>query len=168
VLRASFRLAPCFPPRDLAISRWTRRAMRSTDFCHLNDIRAPVLRAFPARYAAFAAWTPPPFEGIACAIDGVLGSVRLTGGPSVSRHSRTLRRIVARHALPGFASCSLSSVSGGGEQERGRFVPTAPAMTVPLTPLSPLPLARDRGRTFALSSSGRIALLRAKCAAFPA
>jgi len=127
VLRASFWLAPCFPPRDLAISRWTRRAMRSTNFCHLNDIRAPVLRAFPARYAAFTAWTPPSFEGIARATRGVLGSVRLTGGPSVSRHSRTLRRIVARHALPIFASSSLSSVSGGGEPERGRFVPTAPA-----------------------------------------
>jgi len=61
--------------------------MRPTDFCHLNDIRAPVLRAFPVRSAAFTAWTPPPFEGIARAIHEVLGFVRLTGGPSVSQHS---------------------------------------------------------------------------------
>jgi len=39
--------------------------MRPTDFCHLNDLRVPVPRAFPARSATFAAWTP----------HGVLGSV---------------------------------------------------------------------------------------------
>lgn len=50
--------------------------MRPTDFCHLNDLRVPVPRAFPAHYAIFIAWTPR----------GVLGSVRLTRGPSVSRH----------------------------------------------------------------------------------
>jgi len=44
--------------------------MRPTDFCHLNDLRAPVPRAFPARYATFIAWTP----------HGVLGSVRLYRG----------------------------------------------------------------------------------------
>jgi len=64
--------------------------MRPTDFCHLNDLRVPVPRVFPARYATFIAWTPR----------GVLGSAGLTGGPSVSRHSRTLRRIAAGHALP--------------------------------------------------------------------
>jgi len=30
--------------------------MRLTDFCHLIDLRAPVLRAFPIRSAAFTAW----------------------------------------------------------------------------------------------------------------
>jgi hypothetical protein len=40
--------------------------MRPTDFCHLNDLRVPVPRVFPAHYATFAAWTP----------HGVLGSVR--------------------------------------------------------------------------------------------
>jgi hypothetical protein len=40
--------------------------MRPTDFCHLNDLRVPVPRAFPAHYATFTAWTP----------HGVLGSVR--------------------------------------------------------------------------------------------
>jgi len=43
--------------------------MRLTDFCHLNDLRAPVPRAFPVRSATFIAWTP----------HGVLGSVRLPG-----------------------------------------------------------------------------------------
>jgi len=60
--------------------------MRPTDFCHLNDLRAPVPRAFPVRSATFIAWTPY----------GVLGSVRLSGVPSVSRHSWTLRRMVAK------------------------------------------------------------------------
>jgi hypothetical protein len=55
-----------------------------------NDLRVPVPRVFPARCATFIAWTP----------HGVLGSVRITGGPSVSRHPRTLRRIDAGHALP--------------------------------------------------------------------
>lgn len=32
--------------------------MRLTDFCHLNDLRVPVPRAFPARSATFIAWTP--------------------------------------------------------------------------------------------------------------
>jgi hypothetical protein len=41
--------------------------MRPTNFCHLNDLRAPVPRAFPVRSATFIAWTP----------HGVLGSVRL-------------------------------------------------------------------------------------------
>jgi hypothetical protein len=138
------------PPRDLATSRWTRRAMRPTDFCHLNDKRAPVLRAFPTRYAAFTAWTPPSFEGIACAIRGVLGSVRLTGGPSVSRHSRTLRRIVARHALPVVASSSLPPCPVDEGKSVGVLFPRRLRTTKPLTPLSPLPLARNRGSAFAL------------------
>jgi len=72
--------------------------MRPTDFCHLNDLRAPVPRAFPVHYATFIAWTP----------HGVLGSERLTGVPSVSRHSWTLRRIAARHALPCLESSCLA------------------------------------------------------------
>jgi len=59
-------------------------------------LRTPVPRAFPARSAAFTAWTP----------HGVLGSVRLTRGPSASRHSRTLRRITDGHALP----CPLNPI----------------------------------------------------------
>lgn len=135
-LRASDSLVP---PRGLATSRRARRAMRSTDFCHLNDLRAPVLRAFPVRSAAFAAWMSPSCEAAAGAAFGVLGSVRRTGVPSVSRHSRTLRRIVARHALPMGLELSLTSC-GGRERERGRYLPTAPAAIMPLTPLSPLPL----------------------------
>jgi len=31
--------------------------MRPTDFCHLNDLRVPVPRVFPAHCATFIAWT---------------------------------------------------------------------------------------------------------------
>jgi len=38
MLRASFRLAPCYPHHDLLREpRWTRRAMCPTNFCHPND-----------------------------------------------------------------------------------------------------------------------------------
>jgi hypothetical protein len=92
--------------------------MRPTDFCHLNDLRVPVPRVFPARYATFIAWTPR----------GVLGSAWLTRGPSVSRHSRTLRRIAAGRTLPmprfprRFVDLATAYVSS----ERGRITPTAP------------------------------------------
>lgn len=69
--------------------------MRPTDFCHLNDLRAPVPRAFPARYATFIAWTPPSFEDPPSRELESWAPCGVTGGPSVSRHSRTLRRIVA-------------------------------------------------------------------------
>jgi len=42
------------------------------------------------------------------------------------------------------ASSSLATSCGGRERERGRCLPTAPAAIMPLTPLSPLPLARNR------------------------
>jgi len=155
------------PPRSLATLRRARRAMRSTDFCHLNDLRAPVLGSFPAASAAFTAWMPPSCEAAACAAGGVLGSVRRTGVPSVSRHSRTLRRITARHALPCGLELSLTSW-GGRERERGRYLPTAPAAIMPLTPLSPLPLARKYDGAFALPCSGRAELSRAVCAALSA
>jgi hypothetical protein len=89
--------------------------MRPTNFCHLNDLRAPVPRAFPVRYATFIAWTP----------HGVLGSVRFTGVPSVSRHSWTLRRMVAHHADA--VPRARHTMSGAFGQERGRCRPTAAA-----------------------------------------
>jgi hypothetical protein len=53
-------------PTGLAASRWRRRAMHPTDFCHPNELRAPAPRVFPTPLATFAAWMP----------HGVLGSVR--------------------------------------------------------------------------------------------
>jgi hypothetical protein len=92
--------------------------MRPTDFCHLNDLRVPVPRVFPARYATFIAWTP----------HGVLGSVRSDRGTECFTTLGTLRRIVSGHALP---YCLVLLAFGAPfpvreEAERGRFIPTAP------------------------------------------
>jgi hypothetical protein len=115
-----------FPPHALADIRWTRRAMRSTDFCHLNDRRAPVLRAFPARYAAFTAWTPPSFEVPACASHEVLGFVRTDRGTEcfTALVNASADRSETRAAC--FAS-ALTHRERWWELERGRFLPTAPA-----------------------------------------
>jgi len=64
-------------PTDLAASRWKRRSMRPIDICHPFELRAPAPRAFPTPHATFAAGMP----------HGVFGSMRLIGGPNVSRRS---------------------------------------------------------------------------------
>jgi len=113
-LRASTLLVP---PRRLATARWARRTMRLTDFCHLIDLRAPVLRAFPIRSAAFTAWNVQ--ESWAPA---------LTGGPSVFT---TLENASADRSQTRAACFCLSSsyaVSGVRREQRGRFLPTAPAI----------------------------------------
>jgi hypothetical protein len=70
---------------------------------------------------------------------GVLGSVGLTGGPSVSRHPRPLRRIVVDHG-----SRALGLTASG--RERGRFLPTVVDAIEPLTPLSRSPRSPSRLR----------------------
>jgi hypothetical protein len=52
-------------PTGLATSRWRRRAMRPTDVCHPNELRAPAPRAFPAPFATCAAGTPREVLGFA-------------------------------------------------------------------------------------------------------
>jgi len=127
--------------------------MRPTDFCHLNDLRVPVPRVFPAHCATFIAWTP----------HGVLGSVRLTGGPSVSRHSRTLRRIVAGHALP---SCLLARVPFP-VRELGAWALSSHGASKPIEPLTPLsPLPLPRGSSERLRDSF-VAFALASVIAFP-
>jgi len=44
-------------PTGLATSRWRRRAMRPTDVCHPNELRAPAPRAFLAPHATFVTGT---------------------------------------------------------------------------------------------------------------
>ena len=130
------------PPRDLAISRRARRAMRLTDFCHLIDLRAPVLRAFPARSAAFTAWTLTLLGCAACAAHGVLGSVKLDRGTECFHDTRerfggSLRdtRCLFLPLYPAPFRCVRKSV--------GVFFPRRLLSIMPLTPLSPLPLSRN-------------------------
>jgi len=127
--------------------------MRPTDFCHLNDLRAPVPRAFPAHSATFIAWKPPSFEGAPYEALGVWAPCGLTGGPSVSRHSRTLRRTLTdTRCLASISARALMSVSQVSSV--GVFFPRCLSLVEPLTPLSPLPLPRDRPTRLRVSFSG--------------
>jgi len=86
--------------------------MRPTDFCHLNDLRAPVLRAFPVHSTAFTA----------CAPHGVLGSARLDQGTecfttlenasadrSETRAAYCLPPFLRRHRRGGLGAWAFSS-----------------------------------------------------------
>jgi len=61
--------------------------MCPTDFCHLNDLRAPVPRAFPVHSATFIAWTPRSFEDSLARVTESWAPCGSTRGPSASRHS---------------------------------------------------------------------------------
>jgi hypothetical protein len=104
--------------------------MRPIDFCHPYEMRAPVPRAFPAfATAAFAAWGPR----------GVWAPRSLTGGPSDSRRSRPLRRIIDDIARLGFVLRTRPE-RPRRSHERGRFVPTVSrhdrASDIPVASLS--------------------------------
>jgi len=123
-------------PTGLATSRERRRAMRPTDVCHPNELRAPAPRAFPAALATFAAGTP----------HGVLGSVRLTGGPDVSRRPKDR-----------FGGSSINTLVDSSSRSHDRFVESrawafsshgADAIE-PLTPLSRPPLHPRASLAFA-------------------
>jgi hypothetical protein len=124
VLRASFRLAPCFAVTrscDLPTSK-----MRDASDRLLPPVRLcvhPHLARSRLATATFAAWAPRRVW----ALRG------LTGGPSVSRRSRPLWRIDNRTRTPNRAYRREASV--------GVILPTAPVAIEPLTSLSPLPLA---------------------------
>jgi hypothetical protein len=124
VLRASFRLAPCFAVTrscDLPTSK-TRDASDRL----LPPVRLcvhPHLARSRLATATFAAWAPRRVW----ALRG------LTGGPSVSRRPRPLRRIDNRTRTSNHAYRREASV--------GVILPTAPVAIEPLTSLSPLPLA---------------------------
>ena len=128
MLRASFWLAPCLhsPPRDLAIPRWARRAMRPIDFCHPCELRLPAPRALPA--------TCRPFRDVGAPQS--LGSARLDRGTECFTSLGTLRRIELRH---------VSIASRPFRCRRGSrawaFSSHGAGSTEPLTSLSPLPLA---------------------------
>jgi len=105
--------------------------MRPTDFCHLNDLRVPVPRAFPLRSATFVAWIS----------NGVLGSVDLPG----DRVFHDTRERFGGSELG--TRCHLASLLGApfSVRELGAWASSSHGASQPiepLTPLSPLPLAR--------------------------
>ena len=115
VLRASFRLAPCSSHHNLLRElRWTRRAMRPTNFCHPNDDTCTRTSCVPDSLRGFHRVDVPTESWASC---------DLIEGPSASRHSRTLRRIVARHALPFVAPRQHLPMSGACSESVGVFFP---------------------------------------------
>jgi hypothetical protein len=129
-LRTSFRLAPS--RRHQQVLRppggEDARCVRSISATQTNRVYPHLARSRLA-LTAFTVGTPY----------GVLGSVGLTGGPSVSRHPRPLRRIVVDHG-----SRALGLTASG--RERGRFLPTVVDAIEPLTPLSRSPRSPSRLR----------------------
>jgi hypothetical protein len=114
--------------------------MRPTDFCHLNDLRAPVPRAFPVRSATFIAWTP----------HGVLGSVRLSRGTECFHDTRERfggsQLATLLPCLEPGAPCLVRS-----DKSVGVVVPRCLLPIEPLTPLSRLSLPQDRSECLRIS-----------------
>jgi len=82
-----FLASALLPPTGLATSRWRRRAMRPTDVCHPNELRAPAPRVFPARSRHFRSGETPWSLG--------LHAIRL-GDRMFHDIRRPLRRIVVQ------------------------------------------------------------------------
>jgi len=129
--------------------------MRPTDFCHLNDLRVPVPRVFPAHYATFTAWIPTE-SWAPCGIlgDRVFHDTRERFGGSL---------LVTRcHIASLLAAPSCDCV-----RERGAWALSSHGASKPiepLTPLSPLPLPRTHRSAFATPSE---ALALSSGIAFP-
>lgn len=115
-------------PRGLATSQRTRRAIRPTDFCHPNDWRVPVPRAFPARCRGFHR----------VGASRSLGSVRLDRG--IERFHDARDASADRESI----CFILRSRSGGSPIVRrawAYFFPRCSSAIEPLAPLSLLLLA---------------------------
>lgn len=118
VLRASFWLAPWFvPPRDLAIPRRTRREMRLTDFCHLNETACTRTSYVPGSLRDFHRVDIPQSLGLRATDRGTECFTALANASADRSQTRAaffLPRLPDRLSTGGF--------------ERGRFRPTAPAI----------------------------------------
>jgi hypothetical protein len=127
VLRASFWLAPSSSTRPCNLpAKKTRDASnRRLPLVRLACTRTSCVSGFAS--TAFAVWM----------FRGVWASWNRTGGPDVSHRPGPLRRIVIEYALPRDL-CLAASI-----HERGRYLPTAPDATEPLTSLSPPALALE-------------------------
>jgi len=107
-------------PTGLAASRWRRRAMRPTDFCHPNELRVPAPRAFPTRSRDFRRGDAPRRLRLR-AVDR--GTGRFT-------RPRPLRRIVmqrcSRALLPhGLETRAWAFSSHGADGDRASGTPVA-------------------------------------------
>jgi hypothetical protein len=97
-------------PTGLATSRWRRRAMRPTDVCHPNELRAPAPRAFPVRSRHFRSGDAPRRLRLRAALPGdrTFHDVRKTASADRRCNTRLVLLVSRRLESP----------------ERGRFLPT--------------------------------------------
>jgi hypothetical protein len=125
--------------------------MRPTNFCHLNDLRAPVLRAFSTHSAAFTAWTSHE----------VLGFVRLDRGTECfTAPENASADLSETHAA--FFCPSLSRPRVRGVSARAWAFSSHGACSDQASDTSvATPSSADSGRAFALPSSARLRLFRA-------
>jgi hypothetical protein len=106
-------------PTDLATSRWRRRAMRPTDLCHPNDLRAPAPRELPASHHTFAWGAPRRVLGSARYDWGIERFTAARFSASADRHSNTSRfgssyslisRSFMRHESSAFYSDGVDAI----------------------------------------------------------
>jgi len=149
VLRASFRLAPCSSHHDLLREpRWTRRAMRPTNFCHPNDDTCTRTSCVPDSLRGFHRVDVPRALGARAtwSRDRVLHGTRERFGGSV-RDTRCLLLPLA----------STSPCLGCASESVGVFFPRR-LLRPSLWHLCRNSLLRGTGRAFALPSGARLRL----------
>jgi len=102
-------------PTGLATSRWRRRAMRPTDVCHPNELRAPAPRAFPTRFRNFRCADVPRSLRLRTTLlgDRTFHDVRLTASAD------PLATLLTNPSSEILRSRFLRVIG------RGRFLPTA-------------------------------------------
>jgi len=123
--------------------------MRLTDFCHPNEIACTRTSCVPGSLRGFHRACTPRSLGLRATYQG-------TGCFTTPENASADCKMDTR------CHCLVSVLSKRGS-ERGSLLPTAPTAIEPLTPLSPLPLSRNRGGTFVL----RLALPSFERIAFP-
>jgi hypothetical protein len=119
-----FFLASALPwsPTGLATSRWRRRAMRPTDFCHPYERRAPAPRAFPARSRGFRRGDAPRRLRLR-AVNRGTGRFTASENASADRHA-TQR--FSRTLLPhGLEIRAWAFSSHGADDDRASDTPVA-------------------------------------------
>jgi hypothetical protein len=124
--------------------------MHLTDFCHPNDLRAPAPRAFPARFATFAARTPHRAFGL---------DVVVLGDRTFSRRPNRFGGSSSNTETALTSSCLALPRPHGLRDTRARAFSSRGARAIePLTSLSPLVLAApvSRFRGLAVRASFRL------------
>jgi hypothetical protein len=129
------------PPTGLSTVRRPRLAMCPTDVCHSNDLLHPHLARSRLSLPTYAGWTLRGVSGLRAI---------MTGGTDVSRRpNRFGGSHRTRFPLRGASRVEAVTDLAHG---RGRFLPTVPDATEPLTSLSPPNSSPWSSNAFALES----------------